>query len=93
MPGHTQIFELNPANFEYQNYVEQDNLLIATSGLDTAFNEETDYIEYCVYDDSKTKIFPNVGISILDSYNVLKGDININPENDLRLIGLDSGNY
>ena len=44
---------VDPTTFEYQEYSEQDNNLISSSRLDTAFTSSTDYIEYYVYDNSQ----------------------------------------
>jgi len=52
------IQALNPDNFEYQEYISSDQELIASSDLDTVFNEETDYIEFYVYDENNILIYP-----------------------------------
>ena len=39
------IVQVNPTTFEFQNYTEQDNILISSSELNTAFTSSTDYIE------------------------------------------------
>jgi hypothetical protein len=45
------INQVDPTTFEFQQYTEQDNILISSSRLDTSFNPNTDYIEYYAYDD------------------------------------------
>jgi hypothetical protein len=46
------INQVDPDTFEFQQYTEQDNILISSSRLDTAFTSSTDYIEYYAYDNS-----------------------------------------
>ena len=45
------INQVDPISFEFQKYTEQDNILISSSRLDTAFTSSTDYIEYYAYDE------------------------------------------
>ena len=52
------INQLNPNTFEYQTYSDKDTELIVQSQLDTVFNVNTDYIEYYVYDQNNTLIYP-----------------------------------
>jgi hypothetical protein len=86
------IQQLDPQNFEFQDYIQSDENLIAQSDLDTVFNEETDYIEYYVYDENNSQIYPSSTLGLL-SYKVLKGDVILNPENDLRGLGFDDSTY
>ena len=58
MTDKTQINQVDPTTFEFQQYTEQDNVLISSSRLDTAFSSSTDYIEYYAYDENKNLIFP-----------------------------------
>ena len=52
------ILPINPDTFEYQTYSNSDEQLIVQSELDTVFSASTDYIEYYVYDQNKTLIYP-----------------------------------
>ncbi len=88
-----EIYELNPSNFEFQNYIEADSQLIAVDGLDTKFITETDYIEYYVFDENKQRIYPTTDVIPLSSYKVIKNDIIINPEGDLSQLGFDQNSY
>ena len=83
----------DPTNFELQEYIPSDQELIASSDLDTVFNEETDYIEFYVYDENNTLIYPLNGTLKLTSYDVLQGDIVLTPELDLRNLGYDNSIY
>ena len=86
------IQQLNPQNFEFQDYIQEDENLIATSDLDTVFNEETDYIEFYIYDENNSKIYPLSTLK-LTSYKFLKGDVILNPEKDLIDLGFDDSTY
>ena len=87
------VQQLNPQNFEFQDYIDSDQALIASSDLDTVFNQETDYIEFCVYDENQIKIFPLNSAIQLNSYNVLEGDVNLYPKKDLQDLGYDDSTY
>ena len=54
MTDKIKINQVDPTTFEFQQYTEQDNVLISSSRLDTAFSSSTDYIEY--YASMKIKI-------------------------------------
>ena len=41
---------IDPVSFELQNYSPADEKLIASSNLDTSFSDDTDYIEFYIYD-------------------------------------------
>ena len=86
------IQQLDPQNFEFQDYVQEDENLIASSDLDTVFNEDTDYIEYCIYDENNNKIYPESSLKLL-SYKVINGDVILYPKNDLIGLGYDDSTY
>ena len=86
------ITQLNPDNFEFQSYISSDEQLIATSDLDTVFTQDTDYIEYYIYDENQNRIFPPQTQPLL-SYNVKQGDVLLKPEQDLSQLGFDQGLY
>ena len=52
------ITPVNSSTFQVESYSEKDINLISNAELDTAFTSSSDYIEYCVYDGSKNKIYP-----------------------------------
>jgi len=86
------IQQLDPQNFEFQDYVQEDENLIASSDLDTVFNEDTDYIEYCIYDENNNKIYPESSLKLL-SYKVINGDVILYPKNDLIGLGYNDSTY
>ena len=96
MDNNITIQQVNPVTFEFQQYAEQDNILISSSRLDTAFTSSTDYIEYYAYDENKTLIYPslpNVKAVSVDSYSVINGDTILYPDQDLENIGYDYGSF
>jgi len=90
------IVQVDPQTFEFQQYKEQDNILISSSRLDTAFSSSTDYIEYYAYDESKNLIYPTIG-SVkavpVTSYSVVNGDTELYPSEDLSELGYDEGTF
>ena len=90
------INQVDPKSFEFQHYTEQDNILISSSRLDTAFTSSTDYIEYYAYDENKNLIYPtspNIQAVSVNSYSVINGDVCLYPSKDLENIGYDYGSY
>ena len=86
------ILPINPDTFEYQTYSNSDEQLIVQSELDTVFSASTDYIEYYVYDQNKTLIYPLTTTSLLD-YDVREGDVLLSPSSNLESLGFDVGIY
>ena len=96
MEDKTQILQVNPTTFEFQQYTEEDNILISSSKLDTSFTSSTDYIEYYAYDENKNLIFPtspDVRAVSVTTFSVINGDTILNPPQDLEDIGYDYGSY
>ena len=83
---------LNPKTFEFQEYSSADEQLIVQSTLDTIFDASTDYIEYYVYDQNNNVIYPSSTIPLL-SYEVLNGDIILNPDSNISDLGFTVGTY
>ena len=88
----TIITPLDPQTFEYQTYDASDERLIVQSNLDTAFTSSTDYIEYYIYDQNQTLIYPSTTVPLAE-YNVKEGDVLLNPELNLESRGFDIGTY
>tara|TARA_B110000240_G_scaffold149386_1_gene165354 strand:- start:4413 stop:10025 length:5613 start_codon:yes stop_codon:yes gene_type:complete len=87
------INQVDPTTFEYQQYTEQDNILISSSRLDTTFSSSIDYIEYYVYGEDKNLIFPTEGVYNNKNYKVVNGDVIIYPSKDLENLGYDQGSF
>ena len=95
MKDNIQINQVDPTTFEFQQYTEQDNILISSSRLDTAFTSSTDYIEYYAYDENQTLIYPlpPTKAVAVDTFKVLEGDTILYPAKDLEKIGYDYGSF
>ena len=86
------INQLDPNTFEYQTYMSSDEKLIASSNLDTVFSSLTDYIEYYVYDQNQTLVYPFSTIPLV-RYDVREGDVLLDPIPTLQDLGFDVGSY
>ena len=95
MEDKTQILQVNPTTFEFQQYTEEDNILISSSRVDTAFTSSTDYIEYYAYDNNQNLIYPLPPAKAVSvrSFSVINGDTLLYPAKDLEDIGYDYGSY
>ena len=93
MDKKTTILPIDSTTFEVQKYKTSDLDLIIKSELDTSFSSITDYIEYYVYDENQTLIYPLDSNSSLNNFNIKQGDVLLNPENDLETLGFDIGKY
>ena len=95
MAEEIKILQVNPDNFQLQEYSSEDSSLIASFELDTNFSSSTDYIEYSVYDANQSLIFPaDTSISaIARNFTVIEGDINLQPDLELENLGLFEGIY
>ena len=87
-----KINRLDPNTFEYQTYTSTDENLIASSNLDTVFSSITDYIEYYIYDQNQTLIYPLDTLPLV-KYDIREGDVLLNPALDLQSVGFDVGLY
>ena len=90
------IIQVNPTTFDFQNYTEQDNILISSSRLDTSFTASSDYIEYYAYDENLNLIYPanpNVKAVQVNTFSVINGDTIIYPDIDLENAGFNEGTY
>jgi len=87
------INQVDPTTFEYQQYTEQDNILISSSRLDTTFSSSIDYIEYYAYGGDKDLIFPIGGVYEQNNYSVTNGDVSLSPSIDLQALGYDQGEF
>ncbi len=93
MAEETKIIQVNPDNFQLQEYSSNDSSLIASFELDTNFTSSTDYIEYSVYDANQSLIYPadTSTSAIARNYNVIEGDINLQPDLECENLGLFEG--
>tara|TARA_B110000285_G_scaffold48761_1_gene55288 strand:+ start:14718 stop:18971 length:4254 start_codon:yes stop_codon:yes gene_type:complete len=87
----TTILPIDPESFRTKVYDNKDINLISLEEFDTAFNENTDYIEYYVFDESQNLISPND--IPLNGYSIRDNNVYVDPEKDLTDLGFDEGNY
>jgi len=90
----TKIVNINPVDpisFEYQEYSSEDNNLIASTNIDVAFDPSTDYLEYFILDSNQNILSSNV--FGYPNYKLIDNVVTIDPEEDLRSFGYDTGNY
>lgn len=89
------INQVDPSTFEYQQYTDKDNALIASSKLDTTFTSSIDYIEYYAYGEDQSLIFPAPGDNVYQNknYKVIDGDVLIYPSQDLEDLGYEEGSF
>lgn len=92
MTSDITINQLDPNTFEYQTYMSADENLIASSDLDTVFSSLTDYIEYYIYDQNQTLVYPFETVSLV-RYDIREGDVILNPVSNLQDLGFDIGSY
>jgi len=87
------VIQVNPDTFEYQEYSERDTNVIPQQEIDTNFSNETDYIEFYVYDNNKTLIFPQGVYAPYNNYTVKEGNVLLEPGVDLFENGYGEGDY
>ena len=91
MADNITVLPIDPESFKVQAYDDKDLNLISLEDLDTAFNEETDYIEYYVFDESSNLVSPND--TPLKDYSIRDSHVYVDPALDLQNLGFDEGNF
>jgi hypothetical protein len=65
------ILSINPNNFEFQEYSQEDNSLITSIEIETSFDPNTDRVEYFIYDLNGNILYDNVagypGYKLIDN--------------------------
>ena len=92
MNQNVNIYSVNPETFEFQEYSNSDENLILTQSLDTSFVQETDNVEFYVFNDNKTQVYPTEVETKYSGYVVREGDILVDPSRDVDLAGFGQGN-
>ena len=85
------ITSIDPNTFEAQSYSIQDESLITSINIESAFNPTTDVIEYFIYDLNGDIIFLNT--SGWPGYNLIDNNLVLDPVEDLKSLGYDEGQY
>jgi len=91
----TKISQLNPNTFELETYSSSDTSLIATTSINTAFNPDTDYIEYFIYNPNSSGLIyppPNTPANFTD-YRLEDNILTIDFEQTLYNEGFTNGSY
>jgi hypothetical protein len=82
---------IDPFTFEYQDYSAQDDNLIVNFTIEPTFNPLQNYVAYFIYDLNNTVIFDNE--VNFDGYNIIDGQVVLNPEGDVEKAGYEEGQY
>ncbi len=85
------ITSIDPNTFEAQSYSTQDESLITSINVETAFNPTTDVIEYFIYDLNGDIIFENT--AGWPGYSLIDNNLVLDPVEDLKSLGYDEGQY
>jgi len=85
------INQINPVNFEYQDYSVEDTNLITSIETESTFDSTKDIVEYFVYDLNNTIVFQNN--SGWPSYRLEDNKVVLYPTQDLRSVGFNEGQY
>jgi len=85
------IQNLDPNNFQLQNYSNADESLITNYTVDVIFDHNEDYLEYFILDPNKNIVYSNVTGYL--NYTVQGNNIVIDPQLDLELQGFGEGEY
>ena len=86
-----KLIPLDPNNFSSENYSSTDEALLTSITELNTFNEDTDYVEFFVYDLNNSIISPLGNDGTFLNYNILDNEIYVNPEEDLANVGVTNG--
>lgn len=82
---------IDPFTFEYQDYSAQDDNLIVNFTIEPTFDPLQNYVAYFIYDLNNNVIFSNE--VNFRGYNIIDGQVVLNPENDVEDAGYLEGQY
>jgi hypothetical protein len=82
---------IDPVTFEYQDYSAQDDNLIVNFTVEPTFDPLQNYVAYYIYDLNNNVIFSDE-INFL-GYNIINGQVVLNPETDVEGVGFEEGQY
>jgi hypothetical protein len=86
------IQNINPDNFQLQNYSLDDEALISNfTQQDIIFNPQEDYIEYFILDLNRNILYEN--ISGYPNYQLRDNLVTVDPQKDLESQGYTEGQY
>ncbi len=82
---------INPTTFEYQDYSTQDDNLIVNFTIEPTFDPLQNYVTYFIYDFNGNVVFANE--VNFRAYNIIDGQVVLNPELDVENAGYEEGQY
>jgi len=82
---------INPITFEYQDYSTQDDNLIVNFTIEPTFDPLQNYVAYYIYDLNNNIVFDNE--INFNGYNIIDGQVVLNPEGDVASAGYEEGQY
>jgi len=93
--SNSTVTQINPDFLLLETYSVSDENLIATEEIPSAFNPESDYVEYYVYGLNNSLLFPSIGDGTIPytGYFILNNDAYVNPTEDLTNSGFTQGSY
>ncbi len=92
MGNKTKIQQVNFIDFQFQQYIENDNNIIPSFYIDTIFDKASDYITLNIYDENKIKISNYIEYDP-NHYSIINGNIILTPEEDLTQLDLVNGSF
>jgi hypothetical protein len=82
---------INPVTFEFQDYSNQDDNLIVNFTIESTFDPLQNYVAYFVYNLNNEVISSND--YNFRGYNIIDGNVVLDPEKNLLNSGFTEGNY
>ena len=87
----TKLIPLDPNNLSSETYSSADEALLTSIPERNTFNEDTDYVEFFVYDLNNFIVSPLGNDGTFLDYSILDNEIYVNPEVDLTNNGINNG--
>jgi hypothetical protein len=85
------ILSINPNNFEFQEYSQEDNSLITSLEIETSFDPRIDRVEYFIYDLNGNILYDNV--AGYPGYKLIDNVMTLDPQADLIRQGYTEGQF
>jgi hypothetical protein len=85
------ILSINPNNFEFQEYSQEDNSLITSLEIETSFDPRIDRVEYFIYDLNGNILYDNV--AGYPGYKLIDNIMTLDPQADLVRQGYTEGQF
>ena len=85
------IQQVDPTTFEFQGYSSTDSSLIPSLDVTTAFDSDTDYLEYFVYNINNEILYKNT--SGYQNFTILDNQLQYDPTQNLISSGFSEGTY